>query len=311
MVNMKASSKKIYSILKALKSKNEKVRNKAAVDLVHFQFNNQEPVEPLLDALEDETIDAKYAIIIALGNLRDKGAYVPLLNILQTSEDKDTQNSAAFALGKIGDIRAVEPLLTAFQNQELRWGAGNALGLIGDSRAIEPLIKTLDDELWVGGAIHGLVAFGELAIEPLAKVLHNGSSTARRNAVDTVRQLWFHGKARKSIVKYVVEPLLEVLKDKNDMTRGLAAVMLSEIRDMRGFEPLLEMVKDESSYVRRCLAIGLKDFGDGRAIPALEWMIQNDESWQLVHYDDEIRKEMNRDVAADSLEDLKRKLGQS
>lgn len=308
---MKESSKKVSSLLKALKSKNRNIREKAAVDLVHFQFNEQEAVELLTDALDDETIDTKYAIIIALGNLGDKRACEPLIHILQTSEDKDTQNSAAFALGKIGDRRAVEPLLTAFQDKELRWGAGNALGLIGDSRAIEPLIKTLEDELWVGGAIHGLVELGELAIEPLVKVLQNGSSTACRNAVDTVRQLWFHGKSRKSIIKYIVEPLIEVLKDKNDMTRGLATVVLRDIRDMRGFEPLLEMVKDESAYVRRCLASGLKDFGDDRAIPALEWIKQNDEGWQLVRYDDEIRKEMNKDVAAGSLEDLKRKLGQS
>jgi HEAT repeat protein len=309
MVKMKESSKKVSSLLKALKSKNRKVREKAAVDLVHFKFNEQEAVESLIGALDDEAIDTRYAIIIALGNLRDKRACEPLIHILQTSEDKDIQNSAAFALGKIGDRCALEPLLTAFQDQELRWGAGNALGLLGDSRAIEPLIKTLEDELWVGGAIHGLVEFGELAIEPLAKVLQHGSSTARRNAADTIRQLWFHGTARAPIIKYVVEPLIEVLKDENDITRALAIIVLSDIRDMRAFKPLLEMIKDESAYVRWCLACGLKDFDDVRAIPALEWIKQNDEGWQLVRYEDENRKEMNKDIAARSIEYLKQKLG--
>lgn len=309
MGKMKESSKKVSSLLKALKSKNRKAREEAAVDLVHFQFNDQEAVEHLIAALDDDTIDTKYAIIIALGNLHDERACEPLINILQTSDDKDTQNSASFALGKIGDRRAFEPLLTAFQDPELRWGAGNALGLIGDSRGIEPLIKTLEDELWVGGAIHGLVEFGELAIEPLAKVLQNGSSIARRNAADTIRQLWFHGKARVPIIKYVVEPLIEVLKDENDITRAFALLVLSDIRDMRAFEPLLEMIKDESAYVRWCLASRLKDFEDVRAIPALEWIKQNDEGWQLVRYEDENRKEMNKDIAARSIEHLQRKLG--
>lgn len=306
---MKDTSKKVSSLLKALKSKNRTTRDKAVVDLVHFQFNDQQAVEPLIDALEDETIDTKYPIIIALGNLRDRRACEPLIAILQTSKDKGEQDSAAFALGKIGDRRAVEPLLIAFQDKELRWGAGNALGLLGDSRVLEPLIKTLDDELWVDGAIHGLAELGEVAIEPLVRVLQNGSSTARRNAVATVRRLWFHGKTRESIVKYIVEPLMEALKDENDTTRAFAILVLSDIRDMRGFEPLLEMIKDESAYVRWCLANRLKDFDDARAIPALEWIKQNDEGWQLVRYDDENRKEMNKDVAARSLEDLKRRLG--
>lgn len=306
---MKDSSKKVSSLLKALKSKNRKARDKAVVDLVHFQFNDQQAVEPLIAALEDATIDTKYSIIIALGNLRDPRACEPLITILQTSKDKGEQNSAAFALGKIGDRRAFEPLLTAFQDKELRWGAGNALGLIGDSRAIEPLIKTLEDELWVGGAIHGLAELGELAIGPLAKVLQNGNSTARRNAVDAVRRLWFHGKTRESIVKYIVKPLIEVLKDENDITRAYAILVLSDIRDRRAFEPLLEMIRDQSAYVRWCLAGRLKDFNDMRAIPALEWINQNDEAWQLVRYDDENRKEMNKDVAAGSIEYLKERLG--
>lgn len=306
---MKDSSKKVSSLLNALRSKNGKARDKAIVGLVYFQFNDQQAVEPLIDALEDETIDIKYPIIIALGNLRDTRACQPLITILQTSKDKGEQSSAAFALGKIGDRRAFEPLLIAFQDKELRWGAGNALGLIGDSRAIVPLIKTLEDELWVDGAIHGLVELGVLAVEPLGKVLQNGSSTARRNAVNTVRQLWFHGKARESIVKYIVAPLIEVLKDENDITRAYALLVLSDIRDMRAFEPLLEMIKDESAYVRWCLANRLKDFEDVRAIPALEWIKQNDEGWQLVRYEDENRKEMNKDIAARSIEHLQRKLG--
>jgi len=306
---MKDRTNKVSSLIKALKSKSGKARDEAVVALVHFHFDAQQAVEPLIAALDDETIDTKYPIIIALGSLRDKRACEPLITILQTSKDKDTQNTAARALGNIGDRCAFDSLLTAFEEKELRLGAGYALGRIGDSRAIESLIKVLGDELWVDGEIQGLVEFGELAIEPLVKTIQNGTSTARRNATDTVRQLWFHGKARKSIVKNVVEPLIEVLKDENDITRAFAILVLSDISDMRAFGPLLEMVRDESAYVRWCLAGNLKDFDDIRAIPALEWIRQNDEGSQLVRYDDENRKEMNKDVAVRSIEYLKKKLG--
>ena len=52
---------------------------------------------------------------------------------------------AVEALGKIGDTRAVEPLIKALQDSEeyVRRGAVEALGKIGDTRAVEPLITVL------------------------------------------------------------------------------------------------------------------------------------------------------------------------
>ena len=55
---------------------------------------------------------------------------------------------AANALGRIGDIRAVEPLIEALKDEdkEVRMEAADALGLIGDTRAIDPLQQLLEDE---------------------------------------------------------------------------------------------------------------------------------------------------------------------
>ena len=52
------------------------------------------------------------------------------------------------ALGKIGDARAVEPLITVLKdvNSNTREGAAIALGRIGDARAIEPLEQALTDD---------------------------------------------------------------------------------------------------------------------------------------------------------------------
>ncbi len=55
---------------------------------------------------------------------------------------------ASDALGKIGDKRAVEPLITALDDEDelVREGAAKALGMLGDKRAVEPLITALGDE---------------------------------------------------------------------------------------------------------------------------------------------------------------------
>ena len=56
--------------------------------------------------------------------------------------------SATWTLGKIGDRRAVEPLIAAMKDRDkgVKKGAAVALGDIGDGRAVEPLIQALKDE---------------------------------------------------------------------------------------------------------------------------------------------------------------------
>jgi HEAT repeat protein len=64
-------------------------------------------------------------------------------------EDSSVCWQAAETLGKLGDARAVEPLIAALKEDS---GVGEetveALGRLGDARAVEPLIAALGDEDW-------------------------------------------------------------------------------------------------------------------------------------------------------------------
>ncbi|HMA36537.1 MAG TPA: HEAT repeat domain-containing protein [Chloroflexia bacterium] len=75
-----------------------------------------------------------------------------LIDQLATGEagDDDTRAEAAFALGQIGDPRAVEPLIAALRDEDtvVRTEAAAALGALGDRRAVEPLIRALYDTQW-------------------------------------------------------------------------------------------------------------------------------------------------------------------
>lgn len=53
--------------------------------------------------------------------------------------------NTAWALGKIGDTRAVEPLITALDDRDAQGAAIQALGQIGDTRAVGPLVMVLKD----------------------------------------------------------------------------------------------------------------------------------------------------------------------
>ena len=80
---------------------------------------------------------------------------------------------AAIALGEIGDVRAVDPLIEALADPDyrVRREAARGLGKIGDACAVDPLIKTLSDKDWRVRevAIESLEKIGEPVVEPLIK----------------------------------------------------------------------------------------------------------------------------------------------
>ncbi len=78
-----------------------------------------------------------------------------LKNLLAALKSKDwrTRLEAAVALGKIGDAKAVGPLIKCLKHKDVTVGdcaatrhAVEALGRIGDRRAVDPLIQALKHE---------------------------------------------------------------------------------------------------------------------------------------------------------------------
>ena len=71
----------------------------------------------------------------------------PLIQALN-DESEDVRLRAAEALGKIGDTRAVEPLIQALKDKRVsvQMNTAEALGKMGDERAVKPLIQALKDE---------------------------------------------------------------------------------------------------------------------------------------------------------------------
>jgi HEAT repeat protein len=82
------------------------------------------------------------AAVYALGWLRDSRALAPLVQVLRDSrEDAQLRGHAAEALAYIGQRRAVPALITALDDPapEVRLWSAFALGEMGDRRAVAPL----------------------------------------------------------------------------------------------------------------------------------------------------------------------------
>jgi len=130
--------------------------------------------------------------------LKDKGDVDGLIKALHYEKDYNVCICAAGALGKIGDKRAVEPLIAALEDNDrkVRWNAAAILGNIGDKRAVEPLIAALNDSNTIimvsviprGDGVHDNDSHSDL--ESVITVLRDDRWYLRWNAAEALGKIY-------------------------------------------------------------------------------------------------------------------------
>lgn len=243
-------------------------RWRAALTLGHMKDGRA--VEPLIAALNND--NCRFFAALVLGEIGDSRAIEPLIDLLRKDNGEDDPSTPAGAskrefvseaLGKIGSD-AVEPLiaLSKSPNRRARESAAWALGKTKDVRAVEPIIAALKEErLWAA-----IRALGELkdprAVEPLVTLLND----------DKVYEEMLAREALVKIGKPSVEPLIALFTDKSPEKKNKwgAALALGEIEDSRAFETLVFALKDKDDYgLRRMVAQALGEIRNIRAVQPL------------------------------------------
>jgi len=134
-----ADDKAVELLIEALARKDGVARS-AAREL--GKMRNERAIAPLVALLGDPEVNQAAAeALLAFG----PPAVGPLMDVLQ-SGNGDARQAAAFALGELRDKRAVEPLVQVMQTDDVyavRTAAANALGQIKDARAVWVLVGTL------------------------------------------------------------------------------------------------------------------------------------------------------------------------
>lgn len=152
------------------------------------------------------------------------------------------RNRAAEQLGRLGERRAIEPLLDALNRFHLV-GAAEALAKLGEARAIPLMIDRLEDPFIRERIGAALLTFGQEVQIPLMDAL-------------SVKRL-FHGEESKG----------------SRERRAEAARLLSELKAEKAIEPIVELLDDEAEEVRLQAALALCDLVDdhriGKALPIL------------------------------------------
>ncbi|NHJ32884.1 MAG: HEAT repeat domain-containing protein [Asgard group archaeon] len=197
----------------------------------------------------------------ALGNIGDLVVIQPLIEALNTSKDPSIIIEVAGSLGVLKATEAIDDLLKMLKNKdgEIRENVAQALGMIGDSKAIDPLLKILrdDQEAWDRGqAAEALGLIGDKrVVSDLIHVLENDDGIGV--SVKTATAL---GRLKDPIA---VDPLISFLqKSQNVAERRAIAYALGEIGDKRAAEVFIELLEDDDETVRywACLSLGFMQY---------------------------------------------------
>lgn len=205
--------------------------------------------------------------VVALGDAAE-----PALIEGLSAADPTVAEFCAGALGGRSSKAALEPLMKALKNWPVRrYVAAWALGEIGDPRAIPALVSALGDrDVEVRKyAARSLTKFGKEATDALLKALDDPSEQTRRYAVRALGEIQDPRSA---------DTLLAMA---GKVDRAVHLWALGRLGDRRGFETVAAAVTDPDRIVRLTAIQALNDLGDERAVPVLtralddpEWMIR-------------------------------------
>jgi HEAT repeat protein len=252
--------REIQELIKALSyPSSAQIRHEAAKAL--GEIGDRKAVEPLIEKVKllgsDWIMTANSAE--ALGQIGDVRAVEALITVrvagLGSEAGGEAYKAAEKALIRLGPD-AVEPLIALLKqtNANVRRMSANALGKIGDPRAIAPLIEMLPDrgsEGWVSAeASSALEKIGPQAINPLIAALLTSDEYTCKAIIKLL------GKMKD---KQAVAPLIDVLKTGQKGARYYALRALEDIGDPRAIDALNEVLSDGDDSMRRAAAMALEN----------------------------------------------------
>lgn len=178
--------------VRALEDRDSDVRRQASRWIGTFQDAGTTDV--LLRNLAGRDVDMQISAALSLGQRKDPRVTPALIAALRDPNDR-VQAYAALALGELKDPAAVEPLLTRVRETpetSARFAFIEGLGKIGDPRAYETLVSCLQGEVFVTRkqAVDALLALGDpRAADSIRPLLNDPQPAVRESAQNALAAL--------------------------------------------------------------------------------------------------------------------------
>lgn len=275
----------IGALCEAIKSEHVPVRCSAINSLGRLGIVNPEIENALIECLDDRESVVVKAALRAIGSLKCDRAVARLIEFINSSDDGVRYNTIV-ALGNLQNVHAVMPLIQAMQNSDnyhFQVQIINALCSIKDPLAIDPLIEMLSEEAnnpmdKYPGELrrrsshirHALRAIGEPAVQPLIEMIQRESAKLPKPDIHEMRTCW--DDQIFSVIRQIladigspaVEALIDLIQDNNWVVRRWACVILGDISDRTAITTLITTVtKDPSREVRDAAGRALRNYPAG------------------------------------------------
>ncbi len=231
------------------------------------------PDEDLEDEMDfDPSFDVHLEAVRALGKIGDPKAVDPLVKYLTDEFAQDISHDIFRALISIKDEAAVDILIKLLKDSDdlLRKRIAGLLGDVDHPKAVEVLTNTLLDknaDVRISAA-GSLVKVGDPKniLVPLALLLKDQDQEVRAEVTGLFAQI---------DDPKVIEHLLPMLKDPVRNVRKKAAEVLGKLQTSEAVDPLLELLKESDEFVQCEVIKSLGKIGDKKALEPLYAIIED------------------------------------
>ncbi|MEE8328708.1 MAG: HEAT repeat domain-containing protein [Thermodesulfovibrionia bacterium] len=231
-------------------------RNSAIEALIAL---GSEATEPLINAFKGSNDDVKKFIIDILGTSENLKV-LPLLMKALEYKDENIRTAAVEHLGNIRGNVAVINALTGVLRDESVWvaySAAVALGRIGDAKAVSALVSVLPQKTLREPVIRALGQIADAgSLSSIVPFLQDKSKTIREETLSAIEQFFRKGVPNGIIVKSLKSVLgskapnflLPYTRSNKKRVKVAAVLLLGLLKDKKSIGPLFEMSLEEDLH---------------------------------------------------------------
>lgn len=217
--------------------------------------------DELLSMIEKNKLKyrAKAFVIKVLGKLRSKKAVLILIKLLEDIK-RDIRIASARALGEIGGIEVVQPLIkksTEDEDANVRKAAIEALGLIRAPEAYEPLLSLLDREIY---------------LDIIEAIVSSLISIDQERFLKNLKSYKREVKQALAGVTYSFDILNTLVQCEDKEVRKTALYALGRIATEQAISKITEFIKSDDKELKKVaiLALGEAHFCSDELLKCLE-----------------------------------------
>jgi len=276
----------VKHLIAALGDETLEVRENSAISL--GRIGDPRGIDPLYRMLNDKHSYLRKTSVEALTNIGGDRVVEMVISCLY-DENFEVRVSAAGCLGRLKDVRAIDPLLASLkdESEQVQIATIAALKKMG-YLAFENLEVSVGHRDWfIRKTSVELLSHlkGSKVTKLIIDAMKDDDWVVRRTAAHALKERGWEAKNQEKFITYLiatlnfeqlvdmgqpsVEPLIELLYEKNPGTRKSVLWALSELRDRRAVQPIISLLIDPDYETRADAAIALGKFGDLRAVDPL------------------------------------------